>query len=392
MTTELQAKFSSLREALNQRHVERYDEVEIALAALLSKFHAVLIGPPGTAKSMLARDLCNAFQGANYFEVLLDKFTTPEALFGPIDIQAMEQGEYKRVTDHTLADCHIAFEDEIFKANSAVLNSQLMAMNERKMRHGKEVVSIPLLSVFGASNELPEGEELGALFDRFQFRKVVNYIEEPSNFVKMLKAPDELEMPTLTLDELATAQKQVRQVEFPDTLYETLYEIRADLQMDAVIVSDRRFRQATTALRAMAWLDGREMVTDDDFRILTHMFWTGPQEYKPVARVILNHTNPLELKAEELIDFADEIAGQLTAALQDAKRSGQDPKQTLTKQGIEWFTRCRQLSEEVKQLETKAKKLGKPMNRIEQAKDRIVRVAREVGRHTIGFEDMDIRR
>jgi glutamine synthetase type III len=119
--------------------------------------------------------------------------------------------------------------------------------------------------------------------------------------------------------------------------------------------------------------------------------WTNPVEIKKVSRIILGHTNPLEMAADEIIDQADEIAGALSAALMDAKQKDVDTETALTKQGIEWFTRCRKLAEEVKDLETKARKMSKPTNKISQAKDRVLRVAKEVGRHTIGLDSMELR-
>ncbi len=387
MTTSLQARFNKLREVLNERHIERYDEVEIALVALLSKYHVALIGPPGTAKSMLSQDLTRAIEGSNFFELdVMNKFTTPEELFGPYDVMGLKEGRYERIIDGTLVEAHVAFLDEAFKASPAILNRLLRIMNEREYKHGKTMLKVPLLSLFVASNELPEGEELWAMFDRFQFRVVVDYIHEPSNFVKMLSAPNNHEIPKVTLDELQAAQEQVAVVGVPESVYETVYAIRSDMQLEGILVSDRRFRQSLDAMKAMAWLDQREIVTDDDFRILQHMYWTNPIEAKKVSRIVLSHTNPLEMEADEIIDMADEIAGQLNAALMDARSKDVDTQQALTKQGIEWFTRCRQLAEQVKGLEVKARKQQKPTNKIHQAKDRIARVAKEVGRHTIGLD------
>lgn len=382
-------KFDALRQALLARHLERNDEIELGLVAILAKYHAVLIGPPGTAKSMLTRDLCNAFIGARYFEHLMNKFTTPEELFGPVNIAALEEGRYERVIDGMTPTAHIIFQDEVFKANSAILNAELTLMNERVYKHGSENIEVPLISLFGASNELPEGEELGALFDRFQFRKTVDYIHEPGNFVKMLRTPTKADLPTLSLDDLAAAQEEVSTVEISDAVVETLYDIRADLQMEGVIPSDRRFHQTQAALRAMAWLDGRTQVTDDDFRILQHMLWTTPQETKKVSRVVLTHTNPLDLQADEIIDMVDEIAGNLSAAILDCKQKGLNPKEALLKEGVEWFTKCKSLSDDVKALQKKAEKQGKNTNRISQARDRVMRVAREISRQTIGFDAME---
>lgn len=391
MTT--QDKFAKLREILTERHIERYDEVEIGLVAVLSQYHVVLIGPPGTAKSMLAEDLVSAFSGARLFRYLFTKFTTPEEIFGPWDLSLLKEGVYRRILTGKAPEAHLIFEDEVFKANSAILNAQLTLMNERKYDNGVDRVDCPLITVFAASNELPEGEELWALFDRFHFRKRVDYIHEPGNFAKMLTSEIEpLDLPELSLDDLIAAQEQVLSVTISDTITDTMIDIRSDMQLEGLIASDRRYKQSRTAMKAMAWLYGRDHVNDDDFRILEHMLWTNPEDIKKVSRIILLHTNPLDQEANEIIDIADEIAGQLATALMDARSRGVDTDQTLTKQGIEWFTRCKKLSEQIKKLEQKAIKAGRPTNRIEQAKDRVLRVAREVGHNTIGLDTMEIER
>jgi hypothetical protein len=126
-------------------------------------------GSPGTAKSALVRAIAQAF-GGSYFERLLTKFSTPEELFGPISLKALEQDRYERVTAGKLPEAEFAFVDEVFKANSAILNSLLTAMNERLFHNDGAPAQMPLVSLFGASNELPEGKELEALFDRFRDR------------------------------------------------------------------------------------------------------------------------------------------------------------------------------------------------------------------------------
>ena len=389
--TDLRTKFSTLRELLTQRHIERYDEVEITLVALLCQYHAVMIGPPGTAKSMLSEDFVETFTGATLFKYLFTKFTTPEEVWGPYDLKLLKEGRYERVLTGKLATAELAFIDEFFKANSAIQNTLLTGMNERQFDNGINRIDIPLNTVIAASNEMPEGEELWALFDRFHIRKRVDYIHEPGNFVRMIKASDEMPTIDLTIDDLRAAQAEVAKVDVGDSVYDTLVDIRSDMQMEGLIASDRRYRQTIRAMQATAWLHERDVVTDDDFRILEHMLWTAPEDIKKVSRIVLQHTNPLDQEANEIIDLADEIAGALTSALMDAKSKGVDSNQTLTKQGIEWFTRCRQLAERIKKLENKAEQLGRPMNRIEQAKDRVVRVAREVSKNTMGIDHMDLK-
>src|SRR5580765_2988672 len=195
------ASLARIREELNHNFQERAELIDGALCALLSGSHVLIIGPPGTAKSMLSDELCRRIEGANYFQWLLTKFSTPEEIFGAVSLKALEQDDYRRVTSRKLPEAHIAFLDEIFKANSSILNAILTLINERLFHNGKEVGSVPLLTLFGASNELPEEEELTALYDRFLVRFVVGYITEDYHFLRMLESQKSPQRTILTLTE-----------------------------------------------------------------------------------------------------------------------------------------------------------------------------------------------
>jgi MoxR-like ATPase len=383
-------KFVELRTALNVRHFERYDEINIALAAVLARFHVVLIGPPGTGKSMLSEDLVRSLEGARHFKYLLTKFTTPEEMFGPLNLSLLPKGLYERITDRKLPEAEVAFVDEFFNANSAIQNSMLTIMNERQFDNGTQRIDVPLMTMFAASNTLPEGEELWALFDRFHFRKVVDYVKEPSNFMRMMVSPATAELPVITRDELFEAQEQTAKVTILEAELETLQDIRSDLNTEGIVASDRRYRQCLSALRASAWLDGRDVVEDTDFSLLQHMLWSSPQEVKKVARTVLEHTNPMELQAQEIIDMADEIEAEVKQALLDVRQKAAD-QTTLTKQGLEWFKRCKSLADSTRQLDAKAKKQGRSIAKIQMAKDRVTYIAREIGRQTIGLEALDMK-
>src|SRR5438309_1362871 len=156
-------------DVLKQQFVERDEVIDLIALAIVAGEHLFLYGPPGTAKSALIRDFAQAVE-ARYFEYLLTRFSEPNELFGPIDIAKLREGTVVTVTAGMLPEAEFVFLDELFNANSAILNNLLTVLNERVYRRGAETHRLPLLSLFSASNHLPEDEALRALFDRFLLR------------------------------------------------------------------------------------------------------------------------------------------------------------------------------------------------------------------------------
>src|SRR5436309_11977686 len=156
-------------EPLKQRFVGRDEVIDLIALAVVAGEHLFLHGPPGTAKSALIRQFAAAVQG-RYFEYLLTRFSEPNEIFGPIDIARLREGAVVTVTTGMLPEAEFVFLDELFNANSAILNNLLTVLNERVYRRGAETHKLPLLSLFSASNHLPEDDALRALFDRFLLR------------------------------------------------------------------------------------------------------------------------------------------------------------------------------------------------------------------------------
>jgi MoxR-like ATPase len=363
-------KLRNIREELKQMFLERSDLIDGALSALLSSHHLLIIGPPGTAKSMLADELCRRIEGANYFQWLLTRFTTPEEIFGAVSLKALEQDDYRRVTARKLPEAHIAFLDEIFKANSSILNAILTLINERLFHNGKAIARVPLLTLFGASNELPEEEELTALYDRFLVRFVVNYITEDFRFLRMLESQSQPSRTSLTLAELTDLQQQVRSVPIPTHVYRGIADIRRELNKKNIQASDRRYRQSLAFLQAHAFLSGDEEVQEKNLFFLEHVLWRDPAEHEQVRNTIRELLLGYEEEITELLYESREIRD---SALQPG-RSSDERARVL----IEFHTKLRNIITKVDLIMEKAKRLGRPLERVNTVRNEIEQLQKEM--------------
>lgn len=287
-TTALKPRLQQIRDELAKNLIERDIPVRLAFVAALAGEHVLLIGPPGTAKSELARRLRFAFTGQTYFERLLTRFSVPEELFGPLSIKALEEDKYQRQTDRYLPTASVAFLDEIFKANSAILNALLTLLNEREFDNGTDRIKTPLVSVVGASNELPQEEELLALYDRFLVRFHVGPVNE-DGFGKLLALRGQAKISIPEADRLTTQDiKHIHdaalEVTVPAEVVSLLQAMRMFCQDQKIPVSDRRWRKALFLLQVAAHTDGRSAVSVWDCWLLQHCLWHKPEEQATLAK------------------------------------------------------------------------------------------------------------
>jgi MoxR-like ATPase len=244
--------------------------VRLALLAALAGDHTLLIGPPGTAKSELARRLHLAFADGVYFERLLTRFSVPEELFGPLSISALEQDRYERQTAGYLPQASIAFIDEVFKANSAILNALLTLLNERKFDNGAGREDCPLISVIGATNEVPAGEVAEAFFDRFLMRLPVAPVS--ADGFRELIALDGLQgapgAAALDAADRAAIAQAARAVAVTAEVAGLLGELRRHLEGGTIYVSDRRWTKIVRLLRIAAATEARSALCPWDLWLL----------------------------------------------------------------------------------------------------------------------------
>ncbi len=293
----------------------REEEAKVLMLSLISKQHAVLIGAPGTAKSLQISMLAESFN-VPLFSYLLTKYTLPHELFGAPDVQQLrETGKTVIVTTNKLPEAKLAFIDEIFKGSSAILNTLLKILNERKFDRGDKEIRVPLWTCLSASNEIPEEPELQALYDRFQYRHWVSYVppekwDELLDTYWIIHQPNYQKQNTFDFKIIEQAHEQVFRVN-PFTVKKQLLTIFGKLQDQNIIISDRRKGRCLLTLASSAVLSDRNVVTPEDLLALKYTIPETQEQVKIVEQVIIDIAGEQIKARQQLQELLPQIQGLL---------------------------------------------------------------------------------
>ena len=329
-------RFKLLLQEMNRGIYEKNTEISLSLLAALAGESVILLGPPGVAKSMVARQLKTAFRDAQSFEYLMSRFSTPDEIFGPVSIQKLKTSDtYERAVEGYLPTSDVVFLDEIWKAGPAIQNTLLTVINEKIFRNGNREMHLPLKLLVAASNELPaKGEGLEALWDRFVIRIESRPIKQEKNFRAMLLEShadfsrstrvlghadfaDNADFSDLKItgEEYAEWAEKICKIGVKEEVLDAISAIRKSLravnvdeaaERRNIYVSDRRWKNIVRLLRTSAFMQDREEVDICDLLPIYHCLWQEPEERDAIRSIVIRALfSPF---AEKLVEMKNALA------------------------------------------------------------------------------------
>ena len=326
-------RFQRLLRDMNRGIYEKETEISLSLLAALAGESVILLGPPGVAKSMVARQLKTAFRDARSFEYLMSRFSTPDEIFGPVSIQKLKSSDtYERAVEGYLPSADVVFLDEIWKAGPAIQNTLLTVINEKLFRNGNREMRLPLKLLVAASNELPaKGEGLEALWDRFVIRIESRPIRQEKNFRSMLlevenlsevkseeqssAAEGEANSNVITAEEYAEWSENINKIGVKEDVLDVISVVRKSLrtvnvdeaaERRNIYVSDRRWKNIMRLLRTSAFMQDRAEVAVCDLLPIYHCLWQEPEERDAIRTLVIRAL--FASHADKLVEMKNALA------------------------------------------------------------------------------------
>ena len=384
-----QAKMQQISVEMNQLFVERDELIKLMMLAITTGTNLLMLGPPGTAKSAITYELCGRIENAKYFQWMLNKTSDPSEILGPFSVKEMENDKFMRITTGKLPEAHIAFMDEVFKSNAPTLNALLTIMNEHMFYNDGKAVDVPLISMFGASNEPPEDESLDAMYDRFIFRMNVQYVHDAANKKRMHSNYVDNRAgllglagkTSITLEELLVLQQATRGVKVSKDIINKFIRLISDLDRQAIHVSDRRQNECFKIMQGSAVLRGSNVVGLDDFRSLIYVLWEKEEHIPIIESTILKMVNPYDDRFKEL----KENFNQVKTDIESITDSSQKSKKSIESKGV-----IEKIVGKTNKLINEATKGGKDVTEFTQFRDEMTKynqnlIAAALGANFGGF-------
>lgn len=352
-------KLKNIQAYVQSQVLEREQETQGAILALLSGESCLFLGEPGAAKTLHVTLLAK-YMDLSLFDILMSDTTKPESIFGPVDVPALaNEGIQRFKIDGYAPSSQVLFFDEIFKASGVVLNTLLGILNERVFRNGDEgMIKCPVISVFAASNEVPLDKASRPVYDRFLLRYNVSYLNSKKSihqlFDNTLNRGEVEEPEQMTLQELRWLQDRVRNVEVPIEVRNLVIKVRDTIKKMKISVSDRRLAKSLRVIQAHAYLNGRRTAEAIDVSILADMLWDDPETAPKVKSAVMSLTDAGGGDLDTMLNSAlnivknSEESGDYETALVKLNKIFEKTKDFTTSSGVSLRNRIENLIEDLK--------------------------------------------
>lgn len=325
-------KITELLKRLNDGVIEKEEVIALSVLSSVAGESIFLLGAPGVAKSLVARRLKYAYKDGSSFEYLMNRFSTPDEIFGPVSIsQLKDHDKYERIVKNYLPTATVVFLDEIWKAGPSIQNALLTVLNEKIYRNGEQEIKVPMKALISASNELPsKGEGLEALWDRFLVRLIVDGVKDKQSFNDMISktlnsySDTVVEALKISDDEYNKWNKQIDKIEIPENVFNVIHVIRSFIDQfnqreenkeNPIYISDRRWRKIVRLLRTSAFLNDRKSVDLMDCFLIKDCLWNETEQIQAVSQfvrdAIQKHGYSLNFNFKGLKDELDEFKTEI---------------------------------------------------------------------------------